>query len=171
MKKIIAIAAMDEGRVIGHQGHLPWNLSEDLKRFKELTMGQAVLMGRKTYESLPSFAQPLPGRVNVVLTRDPEALAAPARVFRFSSLEAAVQVFRNEGLGASIDILWIIGGEQVYQQSIAFWDELYLTLVRGKHEGDAFFPDFEEKFILLEKEERGEMNFLKYKKATAHTSD
>lgn len=162
MKKIYAIAAMDEGRVIGARGMIPWSLSEDMKRFKDLTMGHAVLMGRKTYESLPSFAQPLPGRVNMVLTSHPEDLNAPPSVLRYSSIDWAIDAFKKNILGSGSEILWIIGGEQVYQQTLKLWDELYLTIVQGRHDGDAFFPHFEDSFELIEKQIKPKMGFFRY---------
>jgi len=162
MKKICAIAAMDEGRVIGYRGGLPWKIPEDMKRFKDLTMGHAVLMGRRTYESLPSFAQPLPGRINIVLTSKPKELDAPERVLRYSSIEEALDAFQSDKLGSAVDLLWIIGGAEVYAQSVNLWDEIYLTLVHGKHEVDAYFPSFEEAFKLSEKEIKDDVTFLHY---------
>ena len=146
-RRIIAIAAMDENRVIGFRNRLPWNLPEDLAHFKKLTMGQAVLMGRKTWESLPTKVRPLTGRTNIVLTSTPEAIAPAENVIVWNSLEDGIKKFDGN--------LWIAGGAEVYRRSLPFWDEVCLTLVHGSHEGDAYFPEFEERFSLVS-EERGE---------------
>lgn len=156
MKKICAIAAMDEGRVIGKGGGLPWHLPEDMKHFKQLTMGHAVLMGRKTYESIPEKMRPLPGRRNLVLTSNPSSLPdLPSEVALFTSVKDAIESFKD-------GILWIIGGEKVYRETLQYWDELFLTLVKGRHEGDAFFPEFEGGFELRERERGEECSFLRY---------
>lgn len=151
-----AIVAMDENRVIGMNGSLPWKLPEDLKRFSELTRGHAVLMGRKTYQSLARRFRPLPQRLNIVVTRHPENIDVERDVI--VSVDAVRLV---EGIKAGkteitlpTKTLWIIGGSQVYAETMALWDELYLTKVAGEHEGDTYFPKFENNFKLL-KEENG----------------
>ena len=159
MKRIILIAAMDEGRVIGVRGTIPWHLPEDLKRFKDLTTGHAVLMGRKTWESLPEKCRPLARRTNLVVTRNPAVLrAVPEDVLVFTSIEKAVEWFRTRGG----DILWVIGGEEVYREAISFCDEVNLTLVKGVHDGDAFFPAFEEHFRLEDTENRQGFEYRRY---------
>ena len=127
--KLILIAALDRDRVIGKGGAIPWDLSGDRARFRRLTMGHAVLMGRRTYESLPSH---LDGRRMVVLSRTPiEGMES------YRSLAEARHVLSEE------EIVFVIGGEQLYRQTIAVADGWELTLVEGKHEGDAHFPPYE----------------------------
>ena len=125
---ICLIAALGRNRVIGVDGDLPWRLPDDLKRFKQLTMGQPVVMGRRTWESL---GRPLPGRENRVLTRHP-AYAAPGALV-FDRLEDAL--FPPEG-----GPLWVIGGGDLYTQTLPFADGLFLTEVDAAPEGDAWFP-------------------------------
>jgi dihydrofolate reductase len=123
------IAAVAENRVIGTEGKLPWHISEDLKRFKRLTMGHTIVMGRKTYASI---GRPLPGRRNVVLTSHPVpgAECHPTIDALLASLTAEPRVF-------------IIGGATLYASFLDRADELYLTLVHREVPGDAFFPPFE----------------------------
>jgi dihydrofolate reductase len=122
---------MDRGRVIGAEGKLPWHIPEDLQRFKALTTGHTIIMGRKTFESI---GRPLPKRTNIVVTRDSQWQAEGVAVA--PSIEAALQ----KALG---DEAFIIGGGEIYEQTVDQADRLYLTLVDGAYEGDAFFPDFD----------------------------
>ena len=165
MKQIIAIAAMDEGRVIGAAGALPWHCSDDMQHFKRLTDGHAVLMGRKTWDSLPPKMRPLPRRKNIVVSSHPETVGPPEEVHCVRRIEDAIAWFRE----SDTDVLWIIGGEQLYRQCLAFCDGVELTLIEGRHEGDAFFPAFEEEFT-LEREEAGQgCRFLTYRRRGAST--
>ncbi len=127
--KLAVIAALGHHRAIGRDGKLPWHIPEDMKRFRRLTTGHAVLMGRRTWESL---GRPLPGRRNVVLSSSPvpgiESYASIEESLR--ALETAEKVF-------------VIGGGNVYGQLIERADELYLTLVDRDVEADAFFPPYE----------------------------
>jgi dihydrofolate reductase len=127
---IVLIAALADNGVIGRDGALPWRLPEDLKRFRRLTMGQTLLMGRKTFESL---GKPLDGRDNWVLTRDP-AFAPPG-----------VRVFHSlaDALHAAPATLYIIGGAELYAQTLPSAHRLELTRVHAAVEGDARFPDFD----------------------------
>lgn len=129
---IALIVAMDRQRLIGRAGDLPWRLPDDLKHFKALTLNKIVLMGRKTWDSL---GRPLPQRENWVLSRDPSFQPPGARVF------ASVP----EALAAAQDReLMVIGGAQLYAQTLALADTLYLTEVDADvGEGDAWFPDFD----------------------------
>lgn len=122
------IAAVARNRVIGRDGDLPWRLPDDLRRFKQLTLGQPVLMGRKTWISL---GRPLPGRENRVLTRDAGFAAEGAKVFL--SLDEALAPPES---GA----LWVIGGGELYTQLLPRADALFLTEVDAAPEGDAWFP-------------------------------
>lgn len=128
-----AIAAMSRNRVIGLDGELPWHLPEDFRWFKQMTAGQAVLMGRKTYTSL---GKPLPGRVNIVVTRGP-ALPAVETLHDLEALDPERWLPRE---------LWVIGGAEIYRQLLPRCSDLYLTIVDRDVEGDAFFPPHENLF-------------------------
>lgn len=160
--KIAAVAAMDEDRVIGADNQIPWHLPEDLKRFSSLTAGHTVLMGRKTYQSLKLPYRPLPRRKNVVITRDPSQLADEKGIETASSPERFIQACKRGDIVLPSEKLWIIGGEQIYRQTVEYWDEVYLTVVHGKHEGDAHFVEFEDQFRLVEREEHRGFSFLHY---------
>lgn len=123
------IVAIGRNRVIGAGNALPWRLPDDLAHFKRLTLGKPVLMGRKTWESL---GRPLPGRDNLVITRNPGYHAAGARVF--ASIDTA--------LAACSDApeIMLIGGAELYAQTLPICDRLYLTEVDAAPDGDAFFP-------------------------------
>ena len=144
-RQVAAIVAMDEGRVIGKDGALPWHLPEDLAHFKALTSGHLVIMGRKTWESLPPKFRPLPGRVNIVVSRAPGALNLPEGVHGAESVEQALSLAAR--VGRPDQRIWFIGGAQVYAAALPLCEELHLTLVRGAHDGDAKFPEFEDRFI------------------------
>ncbi|WP_111497332.1 dihydrofolate reductase [Marinobacter bohaiensis] len=136
MRKAL-IVAMARNRVIGRNNALPWYLPGDLRYFKQATMGKPILMGRKTFESI---GKPLPGRLNVVITRD-ESWQAPAGVAVEHSLEAA---YRRAGAQAELDgseEVMIIGGGQIYADALADVDRMYVTLVHDDVEGDAWFPE------------------------------
>lgn len=131
--KLSLIAAMDVNRVIGVDNTLPWHLPADLKHFKSVTMGKPILMGRKTYESI---GKPLPGRENIVLSRQSDFLAQGCKVVQ--SLEAALAYADNE---LHADELMVIGGAQLYEAMLAVADRLYLTEVDTSVKGDAYFPE------------------------------
>ncbi len=128
---------MGIGRVIGKGGELPWHLPADLAYFKRTTMGKPILMGRKTYESI---GRPLPGRLNLVMTRDAEFSAPGCQVVT----EIAAAKKAAEANGAGVNELMVIGGEQIYRLCLAQADRLYLTKVDAIVSGDAFFPAFDE---------------------------
>lgn len=128
MTELVLVAALSENRAIGRGGALPWRLPDDLKRFKRLTLGKTILMGRKTWDSL---GRPLPERENWVLTRDPDFAAPGARAFR--GLEVALAAH-------PAGELMIIGGADLYQQTLPIATRLELTQVHAQVEGDAFFP-------------------------------
>lgn len=128
------IAAIAHNNVIGKDGGLPWHIPEDLKRFRKLTEGHIVVMGRKTYESiLARLGRPLPNRTSVVITRQLDYSVA-AGVVRLASLEEALRVFAGQDI-------FVIGGAQVYKDALPLVDELYITQVRQSPEGDTFFPE------------------------------
>ncbi len=131
--RISLIAAMAENRVIGNQNRLPWRLPNDLKHFKEITMGKPMIMGRKTWESLPGM---LPGRPHFVITRDPVYSAAGCTVVH--SLEQALSA------AGDVPEVMVVGGADIYQQFLPQADRIYLTRVHADIEGDAFFPALDE---------------------------
>ena len=127
--EVVIIAALASNGVIGRNNALPWRLKADLAHFRALTLGHPVLMGRRTWESL---GRPLPGRRNLVVTRDRQYRAGGAETF--DSIEAALA---SAGSGERV---FIIGGADIYRQSLAIADRLILTEVRAEVEGDAHFP-------------------------------
>ncbi len=160
--KIKAIVAMDENRVIGRSGSLPWRLPEDMRRFSALTRGHAVLMGRKTFDSLPPKFKPLPDRRNVVVTKQPDRLAAVQGIEVWGSIRECIESYCSGERALPTDQLWVIGGQQIYEQTLPFWEEVYLTMVQAKHSGDAFFPPFEGNFDLKSEDKRVGYTFLHY---------
>lgn len=130
--RLSLIAAMAANRVIGLNNRMPWHLPDDLKRFKALTLGHPLVMGRKTFESLGG---PLPGRAHFVVSRAP-GLALPGATV-LASLEAALAA-ADDGVET-----FVIGGASVYAQALPGADRLYLTEIRRAYRGDAFFPDFD----------------------------
>jgi len=138
--KIAMIVAMDESGFIGKGGSLPWRMSSDLKRFKELTSGDgfnAVVMGRKTWDSLPDEYRPLPERTNIVMSRDSGLQIEGAEVALYDG--RAVEIGYSEGC----DELWVIGGAEIYELMIQRCEEIHVTTVHTSVEGDARFPDWD----------------------------
>lgn len=133
--KIILIVAKAKNQVIGKDNQLIWKLSADLKRFKNLTTGNYILMGRKTYDSL---GKPLPNRTHLIITRNPD-FQAPEGHYAFSSLEEAI-IFCNK---IEVEKLFIIGGGQIYRESLPYCDQLEITEVEAAPEGDTFFPEID----------------------------
>jgi len=131
--KIVHIAAITKNNAIGENGRLLFTIKEDMSRFKALTIGSTVLMGRKTWESLPDKYRPLPLRTNMVLSRDPQYTAPGAMVF--TDIEHALaEVTTNK--------VFIIGGEQIYKETIDRADVLELTIIDTVMSADAFYPKF-----------------------------
>lgn len=133
--KIALIVAASQNNVIGLDNQLPWHLPEDLQYFKAVTMGKPILMGRKTYDSI---GRPLPGRTNIVLTRDANWSAKGVVVV--NDLDSATAASEKACAAAGVDELMIIGGEQIYRKFLPVADKLYLTKVEAVVEGDAYFP-------------------------------
>ena len=129
--KLSLIAALADNRVIGIDNRMPWHLPADLQHFKRLTMGKPMIMGRKTWESLPGL---LPGRPHLVVTRDPDYLAEGAQVVH--SLQQALDAYPDAAE------LMLVGGANLYAQALPLTARLYLTYVHIAPEGDAFFPEF-----------------------------
>lgn len=143
---LVAIAALDPDRVIGKDGLLPWHLPGDLKLFKALTSGHAVIMGRKTWDSLPR--RPLPGRRNIVVSGKPPAEAGGAEWVRSIDAVAA--------WAESPDTAFLIGGASLYTSMLARCSELILTHVLERHPGDTWFPEYEAQFEPVEEIASGE---------------
>ncbi|MFZ2973379.1 MAG: dihydrofolate reductase [Ferribacterium limneticum] len=133
MTEVVIIAAVAKNRVIGKDNQLIWNIPEDMAHFKALTAGHTVIMGRKTWESLPPRFRPLPGRRNIVISRQTDYAAPGAELA--DSLENSLK------LASSADTVFIIGGEQIYAQAMALADRLEITEVDLEPEGDAWFPE------------------------------
>lgn len=130
--KISIIVAISANNVIGINGGLPWHLPEDLKRFREVTMGKPIIMGRVTFESI---GRPLPGRENVVLTRESGYVAEGCTVV--GTIEAAVE------LASEAEEIMVIGGGEIYRQFLAITDQIYLTRVQAEIKGDTTFPEID----------------------------
>ena len=188
MKHFKAIAAMSLNRVIGAGNKIPWHLPEDFKWFKKMTMGNVVVMGRKTFESL---GQPLPNRKNLVLTRHPQRLIKQhleifggyhewrggkflkrAYQFHFTKLEGKqttdILIFKSLDKLDPAEFpndIFICGGSQIYEQALPRCSDIYLTLVKREIEGgDAFFPPFEDKFdFVAELRDEPEFKILHYR--------
>lgn len=135
---ISIIAAVANNNVIGNKNQLPWKLPADMRHFRELTMGKPVIMGSLTYESI---GRPLPGRDNIVLTKDPEYKAPGCKIA--CSLDEALALAENSEMGQQAREAMICGGASVYRQYLPRADRMYLTLIEADFEGDAFFPEFD----------------------------
>jgi dihydrofolate reductase len=138
--KLALIVAMAENRVIGINNNLPWHLSEDLKYFKRVTMGKPIIMGRKTFESI---GRPLPGRTNIVVTRNPAYQAEGIKVVH--SLGEAKKLAESITFIDGMEEAMVIGGVELYAQALQEADRIYLTQVHAEVHGDAWFPDFDSK--------------------------
>jgi dihydrofolate reductase len=136
--KISLIVAVSQNNVIGRDNQLPWYLPEDLKYFKSVTMGKPLIMGRKTFESI---GRPLPGRINIVITRNPSWTAEGIQIA--ADINTALAMGERACKTNVSDEIMVIGGEQIYRLCIPFAERLYLTRVDASVEGDAFFPKFD----------------------------
>lgn len=154
--KLILIAAHDPNLVIGNNNELPWHYSEDLKFFKRETMGSPIIMGRIVFEELNE--KPLPGRENIVLSRS----KTYDHVKTFTSIEKALDYLKGHGK------VFIIGGGEVYKQTINRADELIITEIKAEYDGDTFFPEYRNKigseWEEYWREEHKEFDFVKLRK-------
>lgn len=132
------VVAMAENGVIGRNGQLPWRMPTDLKRFRQLTLGKPVLMGRKTYESI---GKPLDGRDNIVITRQKDF--APSGVHVVDTIVGAVALGRTLAARRGVNEVAIIGGAEVFRAALPLTQRVYLTLVRGRPEGDIVLDSFD----------------------------
>jgi dihydrofolate reductase len=133
--RIVLVVAVSKNGVIGRAGGLPWKLSSDLKLFRRLTMGKPVIMGRKTWDTI---GRPLDGRLNIVVTRGPAI--AHAGVVTARSLDEALAVARQRAEADGVDDIAVIGGGEIYRQSLPLADRVYLTEVDLIVDGDTTFP-------------------------------
>lgn len=160
MKKplITAVVAIGRNRELGKDGKLLWHIPDDLKRFKRLTLGHPIIMGRKTFESIVGYlGGPLPGRTNIVVTKDPAWKYDG--VMKANDLESAIKI----GKGLDSEEVGIGGGAQIYEQALKYIDKLYLTLIDDEKQADSFFPPYEDIFTKKVFEEEHEWNGLRYK--------
>ena len=132
LMELIIIAAMAQGRVIGHHNTIPWRIPEDMAHFKAATMGFPVILGRRTYESIGG---PLPGRQTIVVTANPGFRPHPGCMMAASLIEAI-------GCCQGADKVFVAGGERLYREALALADTLILTVIDQVYDGDTFFPDF-----------------------------
>ena len=154
---IALIAAVSDNNCIGKNGSLPWNIPEDMKRFKEITRSKIVIMGRKTWESIPEKFRPLPHRLNVVITRQID-YPLPVGVERYNSIDEALT--RH-----AADEVMVIGGAEIYAQTIDRADTLYITRIHQHVDGDAFFPAIDlHHWHEASREDHPEFSFLTYTK-------
>lgn len=133
--KIVLVAAIGDNSVIGRDGRLPWRLKSDLQHFRKVTLNRPVIMGRKTYESIGKL---LPGRTNIVLTRD-LSLVAPGAVLA-TSLDAALGYARTDAVKRGADEIMVIGGSDIFAATMPMADRLEITHVHASPEGDVLFP-------------------------------
>jgi dihydrofolate reductase len=144
---ISLIAAVTENGVIGRELDMPWKLSSDLKRFKALTMGKPMIMGRKTFISVGE--RPLPGRPHIIISRNVDY--RPDGVDVVSSLEAALDLAKTKAKELGVDEVFVAGGGEIYAQSMPFADRLYMTHIDARIDGDTYFPDIDpERFEKVE---------------------
>jgi len=137
--KVSLVVAMSDNGVIGKAGGLPWHLRSDLKRFKEITASKPILMGSNTWDSLPR--KPLPGRLNLILSRDPRFEAAGGVIC--GSLFEALDIAREHASEEGLDEICVIGGANIYEQTLQKADRLYVSHVHANVEGDAVFPEID----------------------------
>ncbi len=167
--KITLIAAVAENRVIGRDGGLPWRLPDDLRRFKQRTLGHIVIMGRRTYESL---AAPLPNRPAIVVSRNRDLDIPGATVA--NSVDEALDIARGRGE----DEVFILGGSEIYAIALPLADQLELTIVHAEIEGDTYFPEFDPAAWTITEDQRREaddrheypFSFRCYERVVAHQS-
>ena len=152
---ISIIAAVSDNNVIGKNNKLPWHLPEDLKRFKEVTSGHTVIMGRKTYESI---GRPLPNRVNIVITRNKDFKPKGVKVVH--SIEEALSLASEAGETET----FIIGGAEIYKQALPLANKIYLTRINKNYKGDAYFPELGKEWKETECVKKEGYEFCTYEK-------
>ena len=162
MPRISVIAAIGKNRELGRENKLLWHIPDDLERFKRLTAGHPVIMGRKTFDSILGYlGKPLPNRTNIVVTRNPSkwrGLTSPLDIVVVTSVEDALEKARTE----TTKEIFIIGGAQIYEAALPHTNKLYLTIIDDEKDADSFFPPYESEFTRKVYEEEREWNGLKY---------
>ncbi len=146
VKRALMVAAASNG-VIGRNNELPWHLPKDLQYFKQTTMGKPVIMGRKTFDSI---GRPLPGRANIIVTRQQDYYADGVEIVH--SLEDGLVLAQKMAAEKSLDEVMVIGGAELYRQSLPVIDRVYLTQVHADVEGDAFFPPLDNNWRCISEE-------------------
>ncbi len=163
--RICAVVAIGKNRELGKDGKLLWRIPDDLRRFKRLTLGYPIILGRKTFESIVEYlGKPLPERTNIVVSRKgPSFVDSQGRSFAnvvvASSLEEAIASARE----LNSEEIHIGGGAEIYKQALSYIDKLYLTLIDDKKDADTFFPPYEDQFTKKVFEESHEWNGIKYR--------
>jgi len=147
--EVLIVVAVAANGVIGRDGAMPWRLSTDLRRFKAVTMGKPVIMGRRTYQSI---GKALPGRTNIVITRD--AAFHPPDAMPAGSIDAALEIGRRQAAADGSDAVCILGGGQIYRQTLPLADRIHITYVDSEPDGDTRFPDIDAADWRIEHEER-----------------
>jgi dihydrofolate reductase (EC 1.5.1.3) len=162
--ELALIAAVAANGVIGREGAMPWHLPADLRRFKRITMGHPVVMGRRTFESISdALGGPLPGRTNIILSRRLEA--APAGTQLADSVDAAMRLAREDARSRGVQTVFIIGGAAVYEQTIDAADRVLLTELERAVSGDRHFPDLDPaQWMEVEREQRDGFSFVEYRR-------
>ncbi len=154
--KTIIIAALAENRVIGKDNNLPWHIPEDFKHFKDTTRGHTVIMGRKTLESMNN--RPLPKRINIVLSRNPDYTAEGCIVQQ--SIQDAVAYAQEQGAEKA----FIIGGAAVYKEALTFADQMILSHVKGAYEGETLFPEWGSEWQVVDEQPHEQFTVKTYEK-------
>lgn len=153
--KISIIAAIGKNRALGKNNHLLWKISSDLRRFRRLTTGHVVIMGRKTFESI---GRPLPNRLNIVLTSNPKFSPKSGGVMVVHSVKEALEEARKH----EKDEIFIIGGGRVYKEFLPYTNKLYLTIVEDSPDADTFFPPYENIFKTIISQKKVEEKGISY---------
>lgn len=159
-KEIAIIVALSENNVIAKDGKIPWHIPEDMSRFRDLTIPHPVIMGRKTYESLPAKFKPLPQRTNIVVTRDPTY--KQENIIVVNDVKTALETARNLD-----NLSFVIGGGEIYQQSLIYATKMYLTRIHQKIEGEdlTFFPEINlEEWEETNRIDKEDYSFIDYKR-------
>lgn len=155
------IVAYNQNRVIGIKGNMPWHLTQDMHRFKELTFGHSIIMGRKTHESI---GRALSGRKNIIISRNKDYIPLgpfDQPIFVVQSLERALEVAKSDG-----NDIFIIGGEEIYRESMHLANRIYATLVKNTMEGDTYFPEIPEieKWHIVEEIKNNGYDFITFER-------
>lgn len=162
--EIALIAAVAENRVIGRDKEMPWHFSEDLRRFKRVTTGHPVIVGRRTYETVvEALGEPFPGRTSVVLTS--QSLEVPTGAVVANSIAEAIDLAEADARERGVDVAYVAGGGRVYEQFLPYATRLELTEIHGTYEGDTRFPAWDDgEWVEIERDEREAFDFVTYER-------